>query len=290
MKSTPNSDLGFSQLSAGYVHNFVQAYCRLRHVCPHQQQGLWSNGGCFNNGLSRPTGLPSWAAIPVAWKWASAHAVLIAAGLVPVDEETALGAAWAFAGQRALRRAGLKPPAAALAADAAGRVSAPFWPRRQPPAQRPVNTPAGSPAATYGRALGLTTLALSIPDHSIDHAFRAQRLPSRVALTDTDYQALTRNCWRASKQADAWLQDDVIDIDTQPHWRLARTVVSDGSKIVVNTQPPLQEVWLAARAGGFHYGWSGSGLGRHATAATSLDALSEQASRQGGRALRFKAG
>ena len=27
----------------------------------------------------------------------------------------------------------------------------------------------------------------------------------------------------------------------------------DGTKIVVNTQPPLHELWLAARAGGFHF-------------------------------------
>ena len=27
----------------------------------------------------------------------------------------------------------------------------------------------------------------------------------------------------------------------------------NGSKIVVNTQPPLQELWLAAQSGGFHF-------------------------------------
>jgi iron donor protein CyaY len=37
----------------------------------------------------------------------------------------------------------------------------------------------------------------------------------------------------------------------------------NGSKIIVNTQPPLHEVWLAARGGGFHYRWV-DGLARHA--------------------------
>ena len=29
--------------------------------------------------------------------------------------------------------------------------------------------------------------------------------------------------------------------------------VDNGSKIIVNSQAPLQEMWIAARAGGFHY-------------------------------------
>ena len=29
--------------------------------------------------------------------------------------------------------------------------------------------------------------------------------------------------------------------------------IDSGSKIIVNTQAPMQEIWVAARAGGFHY-------------------------------------
>jgi CyaY protein len=32
----------------------------------------------------------------------------------------------------------------------------------------------------------------------------------------------------------------------------------DKSVIVVNTQAPLQEIWVAAREGGFHYRWAGT--------------------------------
>ena len=52
---------------------------------------------------------------------------------------------------------------------------------------------------------------------------------------------------------DRWLQDDVIDIDTQRTGGLLELSFPNGSKIVVNTQPPLQELWLAARGGGFHF-------------------------------------
>ena len=52
---------------------------------------------------------------------------------------------------------------------------------------------------------------------------------------------------------DRWLQDDVVDIDAQRTGGLLELSFPDGSKIVVNTQPPLHELWLAARVGGFHY-------------------------------------
>ena len=35
--------------------------------------------------------------------------------------------------------------------------------------------------------------------------------------------------------------------------------VDHGSKIIVNTQAPMQEIWVAARAGGFHYRLNESG-------------------------------
>ena len=34
--------------------------------------------------------------------------------------------------------------------------------------------------------------------------------------------------------------------------------VSDGSKIVVNSQAPMQQMWVAARSGAHHYAWDGS--------------------------------
>jgi CyaY protein len=86
---------------------------------------------------------------------------------------------------------------------------------------------------------------------------------------------------------DAWLQDDVVDIDTQRTGGLLEMSFPNGSKIIVNTQPPLHEIWLAARAGGFHYKlvdgeWRDTRNGREL-----FEALSECASEQAGRPLRF---
>jgi CyaY protein len=32
----------------------------------------------------------------------------------------------------------------------------------------------------------------------------------------------------------------------------------DGSRVVVNSQAPMQQLWLAARSGAHHYAWNGS--------------------------------
>lgn len=34
--------------------------------------------------------------------------------------------------------------------------------------------------------------------------------------------------------------------------------LEDGGKIVVNKQAATQEIWVAARSGGFHYRWDGA--------------------------------
>ena len=54
---------------------------------------------------------------------------------------------------------------------------------------------------------------------------------------------------------DALLEADVVDIDAL-HRRHAGTQPAQWLKLVLNTQPPLHEIWLAARAGGYHF-WVG---------------------------------
>lgn len=82
---------------------------------------------------------------------------------------------------------------------------------------------------------------------------------------------------------DAWLQDDVVDIDTQRTGGLLEMSFPNGSKIILNTQPPLHEIWLAARSGGFHYKfvdgrWRDTRDGRELLAVLSACAT-EQAAR-----------
>ncbi|MDD3530831.1 MAG: iron donor protein CyaY [Gallionellaceae bacterium] len=57
----------------------------------------------------------------------------------------------------------------------------------------------------------------------------------------------------------------------------------DGSKIIVNRQTPMREVWVAAKSGGFHYRWQ-DGAWRDSRGGDELHAaLSAMASGQAGR-------
>ena len=111
-----------------------------------------------------------------------------------------------------------------------------------------------------------------------------------ATLTDAEYRA-NANAVLASVEAciDAWLQDDVVDIDTNRSGGLLELGFENGSKIVLNTQAPLQELWLAARSGGFHYRYEASVWVNTRGGADLFDALSACASEQAGKPLRFSA-
>jgi len=135
-------------------------------------------------------------------------------------------------------------------------------------------------------APGTSTLHASISIGALsnmgDHS-----TPARVG--DAGYDARTAALFaNVEATLDRWLQDDVIDVDTHRTGGLLELEFPDRSKIVLNTQPPLQEVWLAARSGGWHFRWTGGrwidtrdGREFHAV-------LSQCASEHAGRALEFQ--
>jgi CyaY protein len=112
--------------------------------------------------------------------------------------------------------------------------------------------------------------------------------PAHSPLGDADYQRETAALLaRVEATADRWLQDDVIDIDTHRTGGLLELSFPDGSKIIINTQPPLHEVWMAARNGGFHYRWVNGQWCDTRDGSEFIAALSRHASLQGGRSLQF---
>ncbi len=75
-----------------------------------------------------------------------------------------------------------------------------------------------------------------------------------LKLSDIDYlnhaeaalAAIERNCDLLNDTTDA-------DIDNQRTGGMITLTFANKSQIVINLQKPLQEIWLAAKAGGFHY-------------------------------------
>jgi CyaY protein len=111
-------------------------------------------------------------------------------------------------------------------------------------------------------------------------------LPS--LLSDAEYHERTHALLaHIEATCDRWLQDDLIDIDTQRTGGLLELHFPGGSRIVVNTQPPLHELWLAARDGGFHYRWDGRAWRDTRDGSEFVATLSALASAQAGRTLGF---
>jgi len=78
-------------------------------------------------------------------------------------------------------------------------------------------------------------------------------------MTDLEYQdkaeallaRIEAGCDRLNDETDA-------DIDNQRVGGMVTLTFANGSQIIVNLQKPLHEVWMAARAGGFHYKFDGT--------------------------------
>jgi CyaY protein len=112
--------------------------------------------------------------------------------------------------------------------------------------------------------------------------------PEPSGLSDAEYeQRSSALLAQIEATADHWLDEDIIDLDPMRSGGLLELSFADGSKIIVNTQQPLHEVWLAARAGGYHYRWRDGQWMDSRDGTEFWHNLSAQASAQGGQALKF---
>jgi CyaY protein len=115
--------------------------------------------------------------------------------------------------------------------------------------------------------------------------------PPATPLNDGDYRRLTQAVLaRIEAQVDRWLQDDVVDIDAQRTGGLLELSFPDRSKIIINTQPPLQELWMASRAAGQHFRHVDGRWLDTRDGSEFFAALSQQASAQGALPLVFTPG
>lgn len=75
-------------------------------------------------------------------------------------------------------------------------------------------------------------------------------------MNDSEFNALAD---QTLKKIEAGLEQSGADLDfSMISSGVLEIELSDGSKIVVNRHSAAQEVWVAARSGGFHFRWDGS--------------------------------
>ena len=100
-----------------------------------------------------------------------------------------------------------------------------------------------------------------ITDYSmVDKETMNNNSPIVEALKDSSFYVVAEKTLKAIEMSlEEAFQASDLDLDTS---RQGGNVVNiqfeDKSVIVVNTQAPLQEIWVAAKEGGFHYRWAGT--------------------------------
>ncbi len=74
-------------------------------------------------------------------------------------------------------------------------------------------------------------------------------------MTETEFLAVAEGVLNAVEAAFERAGEEAdVDIECSRSGNVLEIeFVDNGSKIIVNTQAPMREIWVAARAGGFHY-------------------------------------
>lgn len=107
-------------------------------------------------------------------------------------------------------------------------------------------------------------------------------------MTDTEYQDRAEALLRAIELACDRINDDTdADIDNQRVGGMITLTFANRSQIIINLQKPLHEVWMAARAGGFHYKHDGNAWIDTKGQGEFFAHLSRYASEQSGQPLNF---
>ncbi|MEO5796123.1 MAG: iron donor protein CyaY [Rhodoferax sp.] len=94
-------------------------------------------------------------------------------------------------------------------------------------------------------------------------------------------QAVEASCDRINDSTDA-------DIDNQRTGGMVTLTFPNRTQIIINLQKPLQEVWLAAKSGGYHYKFDSTQWMDTKGQGEFFASLTRDASAQSGLLLEFK--
>lgn len=99
-------------------------------------------------------------------------------------------------------------------------------------------------------------------------------------MNDTDFEKLAD---QALARVEAALEESGLEADIQlKDGGVLEIEFEDGTKLIVNRHRPAREIWVAARSGGFHFRWDGTGWRDSRSGDELFAALSRLASLQSG--------
>ncbi|VFR23590.1 Frataxin homolog CyaY, facilitates iron supply for heme A synthesis or Fe-S cluster assembly [plant metagenome] len=77
-------------------------------------------------------------------------------------------------------------------------------------------------------------------------------------MNETEFLALAAGVLdRLESQADDWFSVNDVDVDASRSGNVLTLAFDSGVQVIVNSQAPMQELWVAAPSGGFHYRYDG---------------------------------
>jgi CyaY protein len=102
-------------------------------------------------------------------------------------------------------------------------------------------------------------------------------------MDDSEFNTLAG---QALARIDAALETCEADLDFElAAGGVLEIEFADGSKIIVNRHTVAKEIWVAARAGGFHFRWDGAAWRDTRDNAELMEKLSALASQQAGESV-----
>ena len=110
-------------------------------------------------------------------------------------------------------------------------------------------------------------------------------------MSETEFLDLAQSTLSAIEAAlDRLNDEDVIDVECKRSGNVLEIeFIDNGSKIIVNSQAPMQEMWVAAKAGGYHYKRIDGQWINTRDGSEMFAALSELAGSQGGAQITLSA-
>ena len=107
-------------------------------------------------------------------------------------------------------------------------------------------------------------------------------------MTDTEFMDRAESLLRAVEASCDRINDATdADIDNQRTGGMVTLTFANRSQIIINLQKPLHEVWMAAKAGGFHYKFDSKQWSDTKDSSEFYAVLSRCASEQAGVELAF---
>ncbi|AJK44834.1 MULTISPECIES: iron donor protein CyaY [Burkholderia] len=108
-------------------------------------------------------------------------------------------------------------------------------------------------------------------------------------MSDTEYLTRAEAVLAAVERCVDEANEGDLDIDLGRNGGVITLSFENGTKIIVNLQPPMKEVWIAAKSGGYHFRYLDGAWRDTRSGNEFFAALTQYATEQAGEPVTFSA-